>query len=82
MQLVPSVSGAGQIEFYSPTGAALDALMPGPTDENRAVCASFTPARCNHAHLKRATAGRGKTYASGCPFITPDVQRTLTHVAH
>jgi len=27
------LSGAGQIEFYSPTGIALDALMPGPTDD-------------------------------------------------
>jgi len=33
VQLVPSVSGAGRVEFYSPTGTALDALMPGPTDD-------------------------------------------------
>ena len=33
VQLVPSVAGAGRVEFYSPTGTALDAVMPGPTDD-------------------------------------------------
>src|SRR5262249_30747633 len=33
VQLVASVAGAGRVEFYSSTGTALDALMPGPTDD-------------------------------------------------
>ncbi|HUE29261.1 MAG TPA: hypothetical protein VMR79_00195, partial [Verrucomicrobiae bacterium] len=33
VQLVPSVAGAGRVEFYSANGTALDALMPGPTDD-------------------------------------------------
>jgi len=33
VQLVPSLAGAGKVEFYSPTGTALDTLMPGPSDD-------------------------------------------------
>lgn len=158
VQLVPSVSGAGRVEFYSPTGTALDAIMPGPTDDesgsvrvfyasppepsylfspvpgpsqawnvspatspvnpangfraggylgldaNGVLCwalpADYTYARYSEVcemsvvatvgatttlrcqHLTSAPApAAGDTYASGCPTITPDVQRTLTLVA-
>src|SRR2546425_4599871 len=33
VQLVPSVAGACRVEFYSPSGTALDVRMPGPTDD-------------------------------------------------
>ena len=158
VQLVPSVSGAGRVEFYSPTGTALDALMPGPTDDesgsvrvfyanppqpsyvfspvpgpsqawnvspatspmnpangfraggylgldsNGVLCwalpADYTYAQYSEVcempivtavgasttlscqHLTSAPPPvAGDTYASGCPPITPDVQRTLTLVA-
>jgi len=158
VQLVPSVAGAGRVEFYSPTGTALDALMPGPTDDesgsvrvfyaspsepsyvfspvpgpsqawnvspatspanpssgfraggylgldaNGVLCwalpADYTYAqyseicemsvvasvggtttlRCQHVTTAPPPVS-GDTYASGCPAITPDVQRTLTLVA-
>jgi hypothetical protein len=158
VQLVPSVSGAGRVEFYSPTGTALAALMPGPTDDEsgsvRAFYASppqpsyvFSPVpgpsqawnvspatsptepvsgyraggylgldsngvlcwalpvdytygqyaelcematvttigqtttlRCQHMTNVPAPVS-GDTYASGCPTIVPDVQRTVTLVA-
>src|SRR2546426_431997 len=38
---------------------------PVPPTTNRAVCASFTSSRRNHAHLKRATAGRGNDVCLG-----------------
>ncbi len=159
VQLVPSVSGAGRVEFYSPTGTALDALMPGPTDDesgsvrvfyasppqpsyvfspvpgpsqawnvspatspvepssgfraggylgldsNGVLCWALpvdyaygqyaelcempvvsnvgetTTLSCQHLTSVPAPVS-GDTYASGCPPITPDVQRTLTLVAH
>ena len=158
VQLVPSVSGAGRVEFYSPTGTALDALMPGPTDDesgsvrvfyasppqpsyvfspvpgpsqawnvspatspvdpsggfraggylgldaNGVLCWAL-PADYTYAQYSKlcempivSTVGAsttlscqhmtsvpppvsGDTYASGCPPITPDEQRTLTLVA-
>jgi hypothetical protein len=49
VQLVPSVSGAGRVEFYSPTGTASDALMPGPTDDESGsvrVSSTARSARC------------------------------------
>jgi hypothetical protein len=157
-QLVPSVAGAGRVEFYSPTGTALDALMPGPTDDEsgsvrvfyasppqptyvfspvpgpsqawnvspatspsdptsgfraggylgldsngvlcwalpvdytyaqyselcempiRATIGETTTLSCQHMASVPAPVS-GDTYASGCPPITPDVQRTLTLVA-
>ena len=159
VQLVPSLAGAGKVEFYSPTGTALDTLMPGPTDDEsgsvRVFYASpgeasyvFSPvpgpsqawnvspatSPVNTANGFRAggylgldsggtlcwalpsdytyatyvelcempvvaTVGQtttlscqhmtsvpapvsGDTYASGCPTITPDEQRTLTLVAN
>ena len=159
VQLVPSLAGAGKVEFYSPTGTALDTLMPGPTDDEsgsvRVFYASpgeasyvFSPvpgpsqawnvspatSPVNTANGSRAggylgldsggtlcwalpsdytyasyvelcempvvaTVGQtttlscqhmtsvpapvsGDTYASGCPPITPDEQRTLTLVAN
>ena len=159
VQVVPSVTGAGKVEFYSPTGTALDAPMPGPTDdesgsvrvfyaspdqpsyvfspvpgpsqawnvspaasptngpsgfraggylgldatgtlcwalpadytyaqysalcEMRAVATvgSTTQLRCQHMTSVPPPVA-GDTYASGCPPITPDVQRTLTLVAN
>jgi len=158
VQLVPSVSGAGRVEFYSPSGTALDAIMPGPTDDESqsvrvfyanppqpsylfapvvgpsqawavspttspvnpangfraggylgldangvlcwAVPTDYTYAQYNEVcempivtavgatttlscqHLTTAPPPvTGDTYASGCPSITPDVQRTLTLVA-
>jgi len=159
VQLVPSVAGAGKVEFYSPTGTALDALMPGPTDDEsgsvRVFYASpgeasyvFSPVpgpsqawnvspatspvnpgnsfraggylgldpggilcwalpsdytyasytelcemqvmttvgqtttlSCQHMTTVPAPVS-GDTYASGCPAITPDEQRTLTLVAN
>jgi len=159
VQLIPSVTGAGRVEFYSPTGTALDALMPGPTDDESgsvrvfyadpsqpayvfspvpggpsqawnvspasspvnpangfraggylgldasgvlcwALPADYTYAQysaicemsvaaaigdsttlsCQHVTSVPAPIS-GDTYASGCPTITPDVQRTLTLVA-
>jgi len=159
VQLVPSVSGAGKVEFYSPTGTALDALMPGPTDDESgsvrvfyaapgqpsyvfspvpgpsqawnvspanspsnpgsgfraggylgldaqgvlcwALPTDYTYARyselcempvvatvggtttlsCQHLTAVPPPVS-GDTYASGCPAITPDVQRSLTLVAN
>jgi len=158
VQLIPSVAGAGRVEFYSPTGTALDALMPGPTDdesgsvrvfyadasqpsylfspvpgpsqawnvspasspvnpangfraggylgldasgvlcwalpadytyaEYSAICrmpvatavGDSTTLSCQHVTNVPAPVS-GDTYASGCPTIIPDVQRTLTLVA-
>ncbi len=158
VQLVPSVSGAGRVEFYSPTGTALDALMPGPTDDesgsvrvfyanppqpsyvfspvpgpsqawnvspgtspvdpsggfraggylgldaNGVLCwalptdytyaqyselcempivttvGASTTLSCQHLTSVPPPVS-GDTYASGCPPITPDEQRTLTLVA-
>ncbi|TMB23331.1 MAG: hypothetical protein E6J71_03965 [Deltaproteobacteria bacterium] len=159
VQLVASLEGAGKVEFYSPTGTALDTLMPGPTDDEsgsvRVFYASpgqasyvFSPvpgpsqawsvspatSPVNPGNGFRAggylgldsgnvlcwalpsdytyasytelcemsivtTVGQtttlrcqqmttvppplsGDTYASGCPAITPDEQRTLTLVAN
>ena len=159
VQLVPSVSGAGKVEFYSPTGTALDAPMPGPTDDESGSVRVFyaspgqpsyvfspvvgpsqawnvspanspsnpgdgfraggylglddhgvlcwaLPADYTYAQYSElcempvvATVGgtttlscqhltavpppvSGDTYASGCPPITPDVQRSLTLVAN
>lgn len=158
VQLVPSVSGAGRVEFYSPTGTALDAAMPGPTDDESGSVRVFyasppqpsyvfspvpgpsqawsvdpatspveptggfraggylgldasgmlcwaLPVDYTYAQYSelcemqiKTTIGEtttlscqhmtsvpppvsGDTYASGCPPITPDVQRTLPLVA-
>jgi len=157
VQLVPSVSGAGKVEFYSPTGTALDALMPGPTDDESgsvrvfyaspgqpsyvfspvpgpsqawnvspasspandgfraggylgldasgtlcwalptdytyaqyselcempvvATVGSTTTLSCQHLSSVPPPVS-GDTYASGCPPITPDEQRSLTLVAN
>ena len=159
VQLVPSLTGAGKVEFYSPTGTALNALMPGPTDDESgsvrvfyaspgeasyvfapvvgpsqawSVSPSTSPVNPGNgfraggylgldsggtlcwavptdytyaSYVKLcempvvATVGQtttlscqqmtsvpaplsGNTYASGCPPITPDEQRTLTLVAN
>ena len=159
MQLVASLAGAGKVEFYSPTGTALDTLMPGPTDDESGSVRVFyaSPAEASYvfspvvgpsqawsvspttspvnpgngfraggylgldsggtlcwalpadytyaSYVKLcempvvATVGQtttlscqhmttvpapvsGDTYASGCPTITPDEQRTLTLVAN
>ena len=49
--------------------------------EPRAVAGGTTTLGCQHLTAVPPPVS-GDTYASGCPAITPDVQRSLTLVAN
>ncbi|MDB4966278.1 MAG: hypothetical protein JWN44_1967 [Myxococcales bacterium] len=57
VQMVASIEGAGHVAFYSQTGTAVSALMPGPTDDESSSVRVFYDGTGAASYLFHPTVG-------------------------
>jgi hypothetical protein len=71
VQILPSVSGAGGVSFYSASGTALNVLMPGTTDDESRSVRVFSAALPQPSYVFSPVAGGPSQAWNTSPSVSP-----------
>ena len=71
VQMIPSVEGAGHVEFSTSTGVAGDTTLPGPTDDDGSSVRLFYDASGAPSYLFHPTLGPSQAWAADPAKSTP-----------